>query len=151
MCFFLIFRQNSLRWTGLVFYSSGPGDISFLATAAVQRTIIFGGAAVFDRVIINNGDSYNHINGEFITPFDGLYLFYFSFYLKGSGIEVRVYVDDTVAFKARDSTTSAYQYPSATFMLQLRKRQAVHIQFSYQTKVYEDSNTWFGGHLIKQL
>ena len=139
----------------LLFFSfyhfSGPGDISFLATSAVSRTVIFGGNAIFDKVIVNNRNCYNHINGDFTALSDGLYLFYFSLYLKGNGIEVRVYIDDVIVFKTRDSTSNTYQYPSGTFIASLRKDQTVHMKFSYQTKVYGDINTWLGGHLIKQL
>ena len=51
-------------------------------------------------------------------------------------------------------TPSKYQNPSATFMLQLKEGQTVHLKLS-RSAVLQGSifvrKSWFGGHLIKAL
>ena len=97
-----------------------------------------GGIATFNKVETNLKEGYSTLNGTFIAPTRGLYLFYFSLNLSGTYVEVRMYVGNKIYFMTRDYR----YYPTGTFMVQLNKGDQVYMKFNSYIYVYGNAYTW---------
>ena len=110
---------------------------------------------VFERVVMNIGGHYNNIDGIFIAPKTGIYLFAWTFCtLNANYVMTELMVDNTMYSRAGEHGTSGYDCGSMTAVSRMDKDKHAWIRTTaYGSKNYfytakEGSQSSFMGIIV---
>ncbi|XP_052808944.1 heavy metal-binding protein HIP-like [Mya arenaria] len=136
-------RQNELEHP-VAFYATLTNHTFHIGT---------GQPIIFDRVVTNVGQAYNHVLGAFIAPVSGVYVFSVTlFAMPGHTTAYNVMKNDVFISRMYLKAPSGnYETAAQTFILQLDKGDDVNVQnVSPDEAIHGYNYSTFSGFLLQQ-